>query len=91
MTRHEDYMKKKANDLLDMVNHPPHYTTGSVECLDAIKSALGDGYVHYCQGVILKYVWRFERKEKPLEDLGKAEFYLKELQKFIEDKLEEDE
>ena len=26
--------------MTDNVNHPPHYKTGSVECIDAIKSAL---------------------------------------------------
>lgn len=25
----------------DMVNHPAHYTTGAVECIDALRSALG--------------------------------------------------
>ena len=28
----------------DMVNSPKHYTLGKVECLDAIKAALGPGY-----------------------------------------------
>ena len=23
----------------DLVNHPPHYTAGSVECIDAIRAA----------------------------------------------------
>ena len=26
--------------MIDNVNHPPHYKKGSVECIDAIKSAL---------------------------------------------------
>lgn len=64
----------------NMVNHPPHYTQGRVECLDAIESALGDGYKYYLQGVIIKYMWRYEHKGKASEDLGKAQFYLNRLQ-----------
>ncbi len=64
----------------DMVHHPKHYTTGKVECLDAIQSALGDGYKYYLQGVIIKYMWRYEHKGKASEDLAKAQFYLNRLQ-----------
>jgi hypothetical protein len=64
----------------NMVDHPPHYTRGRVECLDAIESALGDGYKYYLQGVIIKYMWRYEHKGKASEDLGKAQFYLNRLQ-----------
>jgi hypothetical protein len=70
-----------ANDSTtpDLVNHPPHYTAGAVECIDAIKAALGDdGYKGYCQGQIMKYVWRFQHKNG-VEDLRKAGFYLNEL------------
>ena len=59
----------------DPVNHPEHYTSGNIECLDAIKAALGDNYKYYVQGNVLKYVWRFNRKNG-LEDLKKARFYL---------------
>lgn len=64
----------------DMVNHPPHYTqSDGVECLDAIQAATGKGYESYLQGVILKYLWRYKHKNSGLEDLQKAEFYLKVL------------
>ena len=42
----------------DLVNKPPHYNNGEVEAIDAIKSALGDGFEFYLQGNIIKYVWR---------------------------------
>jgi len=68
-------MKNKDN-----INRPKHYRKGSVECIDAIKSALGEGYEYYLQGNIIKYVWRYRHKHKSsLEDLLKAEWYLKEL------------
>ena len=62
----------------DMVNHPPHYTKGSVECLKAIKEALGDiGFKSYIKGNVIKYLWREEHKGKD-EDIKKALYYLNE-------------
>lgn len=69
----------------DEVNHPDHYTQGGIECIDAIKSALGDGYKFYLQGVIIKYMWRYEHKGKPSQDLAKAQWYMNELQRITED------
>ena len=62
----------------DNVNRPKHYRKGKVECIDAIKSATGDGYQFYLQGNIIKYMWRFNHKNG-LEDLQKAQWYLSEL------------
>ena len=63
----------------DLVNHPPHYTAGAVECIDAIQSALGDeGFKAYCRGQVIKYIWRTNLKNG-LEDLRKAQWYLTEL------------
>lgn len=64
--------------MTDQVNHPEHYTSGNIECLDAIKAALGDNYKYYVQGNVLKYIWRFNHKNG-LEDLKKARFYLDDL------------
>jgi hypothetical protein len=63
----------------DAVNHPSHYRQGAVECIDAIKSALGDeGFQSYCTGNVLKYLFRWQHKNG-LEDLQKAQWYLTEL------------
>ena len=72
---------------VDMVNHPPHYNQDNIECIDAIASATNSGFEHYLQGVIIKYLWRYRYKGKPVEDLRKAEWYL---QKLIEIKMEEE-
>ena len=63
----------------DFVNHPPHYKQGDIECIDAIKAALGDGYKYYLQGSIIKYIWRFEHKENAVQDLQKSSWYLEKL------------
>jgi hypothetical protein len=61
---------------MDNVNHPSHYTSSSIECIDAIKAQLGaEGFRDYCQGNICKYVWRYKFKNG-VEDLKKAAWYL---------------
>ena len=60
----------------DLVNHPPHYTAGGIECIDAIHAALGDeGFLAYCRGNALKYVWRAPLKASA-QDLRKTIWYL---------------
>lgn len=62
----------------DAVNHPNHYCKGGVECLDAIKAALGDKYEGFLAGNVLKYVYRYPDKNG-VEDCKKARFYLDKL------------
>jgi hypothetical protein len=62
----------------DAVNHPNHYCKGNVECLDAIKAALGDKYEGFLAGNVLKYVYRYPDKNG-VEDCKKALFYLDKL------------
>ena len=64
----------------DLVNSPSHYASGSVECIDAIESSLtGEAFRGYLKGNIQKYLWRYEEKGNALQDLQKAEWYLKRL------------
>lgn len=66
------------------VNHPVHYTQGSIECIDALESALGlEGLKAYCRGACLKYLWRTEYKNG-VEDLKKCQWYLEHLIKISE-------
>jgi len=64
---------------IDMVNSPPHYNQTGIECIHAISAATNTGFKYYLQGNILKYLWRFDYKDKPLEDLEKAKWYLDKL------------
>jgi hypothetical protein len=60
----------------DPVNHPPHYNAGDIECIDAIHAALGrEGFIAYCQGNAIKYLWRHEHKGG-VEDWRKADWYI---------------
>jgi len=77
--RHMEYMKMKLEEQKDMVNSPAHYNDFGIECIDAIEAATGSEFKAYLQGNILKYLWRYKYKGKPLEDLQKAEWYLSRL------------
>lgn len=60
----------------DPVDHPSHYTRGSIECADAIESA-GYGMGFY-RGSAIKYLWRAGKKQAAdeCEDLRKAAWYV---------------
>ena len=76
----DDYIDSLNTGQPDMVNEPPHYNTSSeIECIDAIAAATGDGFQFHLQGTVLKYLWRYRYKGKPLEDLKKARWYLDKL------------
>lgn len=70
----------------DMVESPPHYNNGSIECIEAIEAMLTkDEYIGYLRGNALKYMWRFRYKNKPFQDLRKARWYEERLMKFLLD------
>ena len=69
-----DLLKKTPR--ADLVNSPPHYKQGDVECIDAIQSALtAEEFRGYCKGNALKYIWR-EKHKGGNESLKKAIWYL---------------
>tara|TARA_A100001201_G_scaffold137810_1_gene128087 strand:+ start:605 stop:841 length:237 start_codon:yes stop_codon:yes gene_type:complete len=63
----------------DKVDHPTHYNQGDIECIDAMLAAGGQEAVKsFCHLSCFKYLWRFQHKNG-VEDLKKAEWYLKKL------------
>ena len=65
--------------MTDSVNHPTHYTSGSKEFLDIAKDLLTEKeFKGALKFNIYKYLHRYELKNG-VEDLLKAEFYLKKL------------
>ena len=79
----DDLMRQTFDDFgdeirSDMVDKPPHYNQGGIECIDYIKQQLGDEYRGYLQGNVIKYLHRFKYKNG-LEDLKKAQWYLNKL------------
>lgn len=67
---------------MSTVDHPDHYNwhPKGIECIDVIE--------HFCFniGAAIKYLWRVDHKQAPMEDLGKAAWYV---QREIERRQEE--
>ena len=60
----------------DMVNHPPHYCTGDIECWDAMVSAFGAEWMKaYATVTAFKYIWRAKHKGSFADDMKKAAWY----------------
>lgn len=73
----------------DLVNHPPHYAHGSVECIDAMESAAAGADLGPFDGYLwlnaFKYVFRWPNKGG-VEDLKKAKWYINRLIARLESK-----
>ena len=66
--------------------HPAHYqTSNGLETIDVMEAFTEDmaGYEAVCTSNVLKYICRWKKKNG-LEDLKKAEWYLKRLIEHIE-------
>jgi hypothetical protein len=72
--RVESEEEKEYEHEHDSVNHPKHYTShpSGVECI-AITRHMG-----FNLGNALKYIWRVDDKDDPIEQLEKAIWYLQD-------------
>lgn len=82
--------EKDIKDHKDIqVSHPSHYNQGKIECIEALKSALGpEGYKGFCAGNVIKYSWWYNGKDG-LKDLEKATNFIEYLKEFIIEEGEE--
>ena len=63
--------------MADMINEPPHYSTGKFECIEVMQEAIGTEAVKdFCICNAFKYLYRHKRKNGK-EDIAKAVWYLK--------------
>jgi hypothetical protein len=70
------YCTVELSKKCDPVTKPVHYNFAGIECIDAIKAALGpEGFRDYMMGNVMKYCWRYKYKNG-VEDLEKARWYL---------------
>ena len=58
----------------DIINHPEHYTAGSIEVIDFIEA----WNMNFIEGAIIKYVTRYKHKNG-IVDLKKARWFLNRL------------
>jgi hypothetical protein len=71
-------------DEKEHVDHPSHYNQGQIEVIDYIED-LGWGE-EFCAGNAIKYISRYKYKDKPLQDLQKAKWYVERLISYYENK-----
>jgi len=68
------YWKEIMGEIMeDKVNHPKHYTShpSGVEAIEICQ------HMNFNLGNAMKYVWRADLKGEDIEDLRKAEWYLR--------------
>ena len=75
-----DLKQKMTNPKPNMVDHPPHYTAGGIECIDALAAATTglEGIEAVCTANAIKYLWRWKYKNGE-QDLDKAIWYINRL------------
>ena len=64
----------------DSVDHPEHYNQGNIEVIDVIE----DWNLGFHCGNAIKYISRHRYKQKPLEDIKKAIWYMERYLAIIE-------
>lgn len=68
----------------DPVNHPFHYTSGAIECIDALEACMTpEEFKGFLKGNSMKYLWRLGRKDKLAQDAAKSQWYLNRLNDYI--------
>jgi len=76
----EEYFEELDAKAPDVVNSPSHYRQSSTETIDLIKESMTMEEFHgYLKGACMKYMARYKYKGQPVQDLEKAEWYLKRL------------
>ncbi len=81
-TNYEKLMDEKAgvSPVSDSANSPPHYQNGTMETIEIMENQMSvERFLGYLEGSIIKYISRYEYKKNPLEDLKKAEWFLRKL------------
>lgn len=70
------WQRTSSVDVVDDVNHPTHYASGAVECIEAIEASMSsEAFKGFLKGNVQKYMWRYEQKGGA-ESLEKAQWYL---------------
>ena len=64
--------------MYDNINKPQHYNQGNIECIDFIEemNLNKTGAIAGSLANVVKYLWRYEDKGKPIEDVKKALWYM---------------
>lgn len=62
----------------DIIHSPNHYTWRGRECKHIIRDLVQgeEGINAHCVASVVKYLYRYPKKQNPLQDLKKAREYL---------------
>jgi hypothetical protein len=84
-SRREPKQEKSATDL---VNHPPHYTSGGIETIDYMEAkSTAEEFRGHLRLTTLKYLSRAGLKDDTLQDYEKAAWYLNKLISVVKQEL----
>jgi hypothetical protein len=72
----------------DLVNHPPHYTSGGIETIDYMEAkSTSEEFRGHLRLTTIKYLSRAGLKDDTLQDLEKAAWYLNKLIEHVKQEL----
>lgn len=64
----------------DIINHPSHYTHGGIETIEYMKAkSTHEEFCGHLRLTAIKYLSRAGLKDSTLQDIEKAEWYLRRL------------
>ena len=87
MAKWKEFHIMKDQEVFDPVERPAHYNQDGIECIDYIRQVLGlDGFISYCHGNMIKYSHRYRYKGNGVEDMKKAEWYIKRMNEALAEK-----
>ena len=75
MTSVEKNAELLSNEVIDMVNSPPHYKLNGldIESVDVIRAVLtAEEFLGWCKGNAIKYLMRLGKKDKEIQDARKS-------------------
>lgn len=74
----------------DIINKSPHYNTGNIECIKALKEWMTEEqYRGFLKGNVIKYLCREGHKDSREQDCKKAQYYLNKLVESFDDEASE--
>jgi len=70
----------KPGEVIDLVNHPPHYNFGGIEVIDYMEAkSTREEFTGHLRLTAIKYLSRAGHKDDALQDFKKAQWYLNKL------------
>lgn len=80
-------IKLEDKNMEKTVNHPDHYKTHTLECIDELEVVFGiDDVIAFCKCNAWKYRYRAGSKDDITQDLAKSDWYINKAKELEEKK-----